>query len=74
MNNLLVKLTVAGTASVAVSETVSLEPLWNALITLAISVVSVLTIDGIAWLKSFIKKHTDKDKEQEEKGDEGNGK
>ena len=60
MNNLLVKLGVAGVTSVTVVEAVNLEPLWNALITLAISIVSVLAIDGIAWLKSFIKKHTTK--------------
>lgn len=65
MNNLLIKIGVAGTTSVALVETINLDPLWNALITLAISIVSVLAVDGIAWLKAFIKKHTHKDKEDE---------
>ena len=61
MNNLALKLGISGVTSIAVVESVNLEPLWNALITLAISIVSVLTIDGIAWLKNYIKKHTDVD-------------
>lgn len=63
MNTTLVKLGVACTSSVMVVEAVNLEPLWNALITLAISIVSVLTVDGIAWLKNKIKKDMEKDKE-----------
>ena len=67
MNTTLVKLGVACTSSVAVVEAVNLEPLWNALITLAISIVSVLTVDGIAWLKNKIKKDIEKDKKDEDK-------
>ena len=66
MNTTLLKLGVACTSSVAVVEAVNLEPLWNALITLAISIVSVLTVDGIAWLKNKIKKDIEKDKKDEE--------
>ena len=70
MNNLVAKLSVACASSLIVTESVNLEPLFNALITLAISVVSVLTIDGIAWLKNYIKKHTDtNDKEENKKED-----
>lgn len=65
MSNLITKLGVAGTTSLVVAESVNLEPLYNALITLAISVVSVLTIDGIQWLKNFIKSHTKKDENKE---------
>ena len=68
MNNLFTKLSVAGLTSVAVVEAVNLEPLWNALITLAISIVSVLAIDGIQWLKAKINKDikkTEKDSEKE---------
>ena len=68
MNNLLVKIGVAGTTSVAIAEAVNPAPLLNALITLGVSIVSVLAVEGIAWLKAFIKKHTDKsekDKEEE---------
>lgn len=64
MNNLVAKLSVACATSLLVTESVNLEPLFNALITLAISVVSVLTIEGIAWLRSFIKKHTKKNEEK----------
>ena len=66
MNTTLVKLGVACTSSVMVVEAVNLEPLWNALITLAISIVSVLTVDGIAWLKNKIKKDMEKDKDKKE--------
>ena len=74
MNNFFTKLGVAGVTSVAVVESVNLEPLWNALITLAISVVSVLAIDGIAWLKGFIKKHTIKDEKDESNQHKGEDK
>lgn len=67
MNTTLIKMGVACTSSVMVVEAVNLEPLWNALITLAISIVSVLTVDGIAWLKNKIKKDMEKDKSQKEK-------
>ena len=56
MNQLFTKLGIAGVTSVAVVESANLEPLWNALITLAISIVTVLTIDGMEWLKAKIKK------------------
>ena len=60
MNNLISKMGVASITSVAVVETINLEPLWNALITLAISIVSVLAVEGVTWLKNKIIKHTDK--------------
>ena len=66
MNKLFAKLLVASSASVTVTEAVNLEPLWNALITLAVSLVSVLTIEGIAWLRAWFKGHTPKDKQKEE--------
>ena len=68
MNNLFVKLGVACSSSLVVTEAVNLEPLWNALITLALSVVSVLMVEGINWLRTFIKNHT-KEKEDEDKKD-----
>lgn len=67
MNSLLTKLGVAGTASVVAVETINLDTLWSALLTLAISVLSVLTVEGINWLRRFIVKKTEelksKDKE-----------
>lgn len=65
MNNVLVKLGLASTSSIIVTEAVNLEPLWNALITLAISIVSVLSVEGINWLKNYIIKHTKKDEDKE---------
>lgn len=70
MNTLFAKLSVAGLTSVAVVESVNLEPLWNALITLAISIVTVLTIDGIEWLKAKIKKDTKKTEDEMNKNKE----
>lgn len=67
MKNIIAKLSVAGTSSILVSEAVNLEPLWNALITLGISIISVFAVEGIAWLKSFIKKHIKKNEEDEKK-------
>ena len=65
MPNLFTKIGIAGTTSVIVTEAVSLEPLWNALLTLAISIISVLAVEGVTWLKNKIIKHTDKvDKEK----------
>lgn len=66
MNKLLAKLLVASSASVTVAEAVNLEPLWNALITLAVSLLSVLTIEGIAWLRAWFKGHTPKDKNKDD--------
>ena len=66
MKNLLAKMGVAGTTSIVVVDAVNLEPLWNALITLAISIISVLAVEGINWLKNYIISHTKKvDKEDE---------
>ena len=66
MNKLLAKLLVASSASVTVTEAINLEPLWNALITLAVSLLSVITIEGIAWLRAWFKGHTPKDKNKED--------
>lgn len=65
MNKLLPKLLLASTASLTVTEAVNLEPLWNALITLAVSLLSVLTIEGIAWLRAWFKARTPKNNEDE---------
>ena len=70
MNTLLAKLGVAGTSSVVVTEAVQLDALWSALITLAISIVSVLAVEGVNWLKNYIiskTKKVEKDKEEERK-------
>lgn len=56
MNRLLAKLALSAGASLTVVESAQLEGLWNALITLAISLISVLTIEGISWLKAYLTK------------------
>lgn len=64
MKNLLTKIGVAGTTSIVVTETVNLDLLWNALITLAISICSVLAVEGVNWLKNFIISKTKKNEEE----------
>ena len=67
MNNLAVKLSVAFGSSLIVAESVNVEPLINALITFAVSVVTVLTIEGVAWLRSFLKKNTKQNEDEKDK-------
>lgn len=55
MDKLFAKLGVSAGASVAVVESAGLEGLWNVLTTLAISLLTVLLTEGLAWLKSWLK-------------------
>ena len=55
MDRLLSKLIIASGASLVVTENVNLQPLWTALITLAVSLITVLSVEGVSWLKSFFK-------------------
>ena len=64
MKNLFTKIGVAGTTSIVITETVNLELLWNALITLAISICSVLAVEGVNWLKNYIISKTKKNEEE----------
>lgn len=62
MNNLLTKLGVASTSSIIVTEAVNLDALWSALISLGVSILSVLAVEGISFLKAwFLKKKKDLD-------------
>ena len=67
MNTVPIKLGLAGTASVVATEVVNADMLVSALITLAISVLSVLTVEGVNWLRKWIVAKTNeiknKDKE-----------
>lgn len=56
MNNLFNKLIIASGASLVVTENVQLQPLWTALITLGVSVVTVLTYEGVELLRAWLKK------------------
>lgn len=71
MRNILAKLGVAGSTSLVLTESLQLDALWNALITLAVSVVSVLAVEGVTWLKNYIIKHTAKvNQKEDDKGGE----
>ena len=67
MEKLLAKLGLSVGASLTVVESAQLEGLWNALITLAISLISVLTIEGISWLKAWLKKKRLKEESEAKK-------
>ena len=59
MNDLLTKLGLASGSSIVLTEAINLDRLWSALITLCISVLSVLAVDGINLLKSYLRKKKD---------------
>ena len=67
MDKLLAKLLSATGASLIVTESANLEPLWTALITLGVSIITVLSVEGVAWLKQFIKTKIAKAKAEEDK-------
>lgn len=65
MDKFISKLVVSAGASLVVTENVSLQPLWTALITLAVSVITVLSFEGVEWLKSEFKKKKAKNEAEE---------
>lgn len=66
MEKIFAKIGIAFGSSLTVCEAVNLEPLWTALITLAVSIITVLTVEGVAWLKAYFKSQKAK-REAEEK-------
>lgn len=70
MHNTLVKIGTACTSSLVVCQAVNLEPLWNALITLGISVLSCLAVEGVNWLKSYFNKKRKENEDKEDKEDD----
>lgn len=70
MNNLLAKIGVAGSTSIVLTESLNLDALWNALITLAVSICSVLAVEGVSWLKNYIISKTKKVDNVDNKGGE----
>lgn len=54
MNKLFAKLGVAIPTSLALSEGLSLDTLWSALVSLGVSILSVLAVEGVSLLKSWI--------------------
>lgn len=65
--NTLTKMGVASVSSVTLTEALNLDTLWSALISLGISVISVLAIDGLSLLKTWLKKK-EKDIDDTSKG------
>lgn len=59
MNTLAAKLGLASASSLIVVESVSVEPLISVLITLAISIASVLMVEGVQLLKKYLRKKID---------------
>lgn len=70
MKNILAKIGLAGTTSLALTESLNLNTLYNALITLAISICSVLAVEGVNWLKNWFINHTKNKKEDNENKEE----
>lgn len=70
MDRLLSKIILASGTSLVVTENVQLQPLWTALITLAISIVTVLSVEGVAWLKAWLQKKRAKEEAEEKKYEE----
>ena len=65
MKNILAKLGIAIPTSVAVTEAVNLDTLWNALITIGVSICSVFAVEGVQWLRKWIQSKINKlDKEE----------
>lgn len=67
MDKLFTKIITACGASLIVTENVQLQPLWTALITLAVSLITVLSVEGVSWLKSWFNKKKAKNEAEEEK-------
>lgn len=74
MDRIFTKLVTSAGASLIVTENLQLQPLWTALITLAVSVISCLSIEGVAWLRAWFKskkaKSEAEEKEYAHKGEE----
>lgn len=70
MNKVFSELVLAGSTSLVVTESVSLEPLWNALITFAISILTVLSAEGIMFMRKWFEKKTKRLEQDENKNEE----
>ena len=61
------KLALAFGTSTVLAESLSLEPLWTALITFGVSVVTLVGGEIIKWLVAYFKKKTHDIEEQDNK-------
>ena len=67
MNTLFTKVAISFGASATVAESVKLDSLWTALITLAVSVLTCLSVEGVAWLRAYLKaKKANREAEEKE--------
>lgn len=67
MKYFLEKLGLSATTSIVLTESLNLDVLWNALITLAVSIISVLSVEGVNFLIKWIKKKTEQIDNEESK-------
>lgn len=70
MNHVLSKIGISFGVSVAVNENVSVEPLLTALITLGVSVITVLSVEGVAWLRAWLKNKRAKEESRKKEYEE----
>ena len=67
MNDFINKLIISSGASLVVTENLQLQPLYTALITFAVTLITILTYEGGAWLKAYLKaKKAKAEKEEQE--------
>ena len=67
MDKIFTKLALSFGTSFAVCESVNLQPVWNALISLACSIITVLSVEGVSWLRAYFKRK--KEEEEKKSGD-----
>lgn len=70
MNHIFTKIGVAGTTSLVLTESLNLDTIYSALVTLAVSIITVLTAEGIAWLKAWFNKKKAKEEAEKHKYEE----
>ena len=70
MNDFINKLIISSGASLVVTENLQLQPLYTALITFAVTLITILTYEGGAWLKAYLKaKKAKAEKEEKSKAE-----
>lgn len=69
MNQLLTKIGLASTSSLILTEAINLDTLWSALISVAVSVLSVLAVEGVNVLRAYFNSKSRKYENTENKDD-----
>ena len=70
MDKIFTKLGIAFSSSLVICESVNLQPLWNALITLGVSVITVLSVEGVSWLRAYFKRKKEEEEQNTKKDEE----